>query len=714
MNKKLFGYLFTFALCVICIALRVRGYPQFMRYCTMLPLPWPTEAEWRWGLRMAANWGLRSKSVLALLLACVLALIPAVLLGWRAMEDIRQHFGEAYARNFTLLHRERILAPVTRELALARRLADGQLTRRWLQDENDPERRAQFFAEAEGYRRDFRDHSWFVIANASRHYYFNDALQPQSQQPRYVLNPDDSKDAWFFASVGGAADYNLNVNVDDKLKVTKVWFNILVRDGARVLGLAGTGLDLSGFLDRFMVGREPGVTPMILAADGAIQAHPDRARIAFNSGVDGLGADSRVFELLSRPSEREALQAAMRRAETEPDGVQILQATLDGKPQLLALSYIEPLRWHLLTAVDLHAAQVLDNRWLWPLLGTLVVLLAALLLGFAYAVDRLLLHPLRSLKHSAKAIAAGHYDTRLPSTRGDEIGELSAAFASMAAQVHRHTAELEGRVRERTQALEQANREMVAAHKQIDDSIDYASLIQRAILPDRQLAASLGERHFVLWKPRDVVGGDFYVYRERADGCLLGVVDCAGHGVPGALMTMLAQAAIDHAIGVAGVDDPAAILRETDRTVRGMLREEQVSRALATNMDAGLVWIDPVDRRLRFAGAKIALFASDGSEVREFKGARRALADKRQGDYANLEIELPPGWTFYLCTDGFLDQAGGEHGFGFGNRRFTELLREHARRPLAEQAELFVASLAAYQGELPQRDDITILSFRFD
>ncbi|MBV2132362.1 biofilm regulation protein phosphatase SiaA [Pseudomonas sp. MAP12] len=662
---------------------------------------------------MAANWGLRSKSVLALLLACVLALIPAVLLGWRAMEDIRQHFGEAYARNFALLHRERILAPVARELALARRFADAQLTRQWLLAEADGGRRTAFFAEAEGYQRDFRDHSWFVIPG-NGHYYFNDASQPTSQQPRYVLNPADPQDAWFFASIRGAADYNLNVNIDHKLKVTKVWFNVLVRDGAQVLGLAGTGMDLSTFIDRFIVSREPGVTPMILAADGAIQAHPDPARIAYNSGVAGSAAAAQVFDLLPQPAEREALRAAMRRAEAEPDGVQILRVSLDGQPRLLALSYIAPLRWHLLTAVDLHAAQVLDNRWLWPLLGTLVMLLAALLLGFAYAVERLLLQPLRSLKRSAKAIAAGRYDTDLPPARGDEIGELSAAFASMAAQVHQHTAELEGKVRERTHALEQANREMAAAHKQIDDSIDYASLIQRAILPARQLAAALGEQHFVLWKPRDVVGGDFYVYRDHADGCLLGVVDCAGHGVPGALMTMLAQAAIDHAIGVAGADDPAAILQETDRTVRGMLGEEPLSQALATNMDAGLVWVDRRARRLRFAGARIALFASDGEEVREFKGSRRALADKRQGEYANLDIELPAGWTFYLCTDGFLDQAGGEHGFGFGNRRFGELLRRHARRPLAEQAELFVASLAAYRGERPQRDDITVLSFRFD
>lgn len=663
---------------------------------------------------MAANWGLRSKSVLALLLACVLASIPAILLGWKAMEEIRSHFGEAYARNYTLLHRERILAPVVRELALARRFADSQLTRQWLQDEEDPQRRAQFFAEAEGYRRDFHDQSWFVIAGGSRSYYFADADTRSGIAPRYQLNPADPEDAWYFASVGGKATYNLNVNIDHKLGETKLWLNVLVRDGVRVLGLAGTGLDLSEFLGDFLVTRETGVGSMILAPDGAIQAHPDLSRIAYSSGAGQGAGQGMIFGQLGSDAERDAMRVAMQRAETDPDGVQILRASLDGQPRLLALSYIAPLRWHLLTSVDLHAAKLLDQRWLWPLLGTLVVVLGALLLGFAYAVERLLLQPLRSLKHSAKAIAAGHYTTSLPPERGDEIGELSAAFASMAAQVHRHTADLEGKVRERTQALEQANREMVAAHKQIDDSIDYASLIQRAILPNRQLDNALGERHFVLWQPRDVVGGDFYVYRESGDGCLLGVVDCAGHGVPGALMTMLARAAIDHAIGVAGVDQPAAILQETDRTVRGMLREEQMSRALATNMDAGLVWVDRAARRLRFSGAKISLFASDGIEVREYKGGRRALADKRQGEYEDLEIELPRGWTFYLCTDGFLDQAGGEHGFGFGSRRFIDLLRSHAQRPLGEQAERFVARLDAYRGARPQLDDITVLSFRFD
>lgn len=616
---------------------------------------------------MAANWGLRGKSVVALLLACALALVPAVLLGWRAMDDIRTHFGLAYAKNFTLLHRQKILAPVSRELALSRRFAESVVTRDWLLKEDDPARRALFFREAEGYRGDFRDHAYFIIASGSHHYYFNDGRQPYSERPRYTLEAGDPEDAWYFNTLRNSAAYNINVNVDSKLNLTKVWFNLVIRDQGRPIGLAG----------------------------GASERH-------------------QVFDLLDQPEQRDALREAMRLARAKAGSVHCLWAGLDGRQQLFAVAYIPQLRWYVLTAVDLHAAQVLDNRWLWPLAGTFLLLLVALLLGFAYAVERLLLRPLRSLKRSAKAIAAGRYDTPLPLARQDEIGSLSKAFASMADQVRRHTAELEDKVQERTQALEEANREMAAAQKKIGDSLDYASLIQRAILPDRQLSATLGEHHFILWKPRDVVGGDFYVYREQADGYLIGVVDCAGHGVPGALMTMLARAAIDHAIEAVGSRDPAAILGETDQAMRSMLSQEQIPQALATNMDAGLVWVDRRRRQLAFAGAKISLYASDGEEVQELKGARRAIGDKRRGDYRNIEVPLAPGWTFYLSTDGFLDQAGGEHGFGFGSRRFADMLRDHARQPLPEQAEAFVATLAEYQGEHPQRDDITILSFRFD
>ena len=408
------------------------------------------------------------------------------------------------------------------------------------------------------------------------------------------------------------------------------------------------------------------------------------------------------------------MKTGMLRAQSEPGVPQQLHATLDGQPQLLSLAFIPELNWHVVTAVDLRAARIFDTGWLAPAGLTLALLLAALLLGFGYLVERLVLGPLRRLQQSAGAIAQGRYEVSLPARGKDEIGELTRTFGVMADKVKSHTADLEQKVRERTFALEEANREMAVAQKKIGDSIDYASLIQRAILPDRQLTQSLGLRHFVLWKPRDVVGGDFYVFRADGPNCLLGVIDCAGHGVPGALMTMLARAAIDGAIAECGVADPAAILRRTDQALRAMVVDAQLPRALATNLDAGLVYVDREAGRLRFAGAKISLYTSDGDQVREHKGGRRALFDRREPELENADAELPPGWTFYLTTDGFLDQSGGEHGYGFGNTRFTQMLRECAKMPLSEQSQAFAGTLAQYQGESPQRDDITILAFRFD
>ena len=365
-------------------------------------------------------------------------------------------------------------------------------------------------------------------------------------------------------------------------------------------------------------------------------------------------------------------------------------------------------------AIDLNSAQVIDRTWLLPVLLGLGALLILFVLLFAFAIERLLLRPLRQLRQSAQAMASGRYDVALPHTRNDEIGELSEAFDAMAQKVRSHTEELEQRVQERTRDLEAVNQNMLSARKKIEDSIDYASLIQRSILPNRDLVNALGQHHAVLWRPRDVVGGDFYIFRSEAQQCLFGVVDCAGHGVPGALMTMLAHAALEQAISDCGLADPAAILERTDQIVRSMLSDSAEYKSIATNMDVGLAYVDLQGRRVVFSGAKIALYHSDGTRVEHVSGGRRALGDKRQGEYHNSEVPLQAGRTFYLCTDGFLDQAGGDRGFGFGNSRFADMLCQHAKLPLQQQSAAFSDTLAAYQGDYPQRDDITMLCFRFD
>lgn len=656
---------------------------------------------------------LRAKSMLALALACVLALLPAVLIGWQVLDGVRNYFGESYARNYTQLKRQSILAPISRELALSLRLADSVVTRQWLLDEGNPAKKALFFEEAEGYRKDFRDHAYFFVSANTQYFYFNDATKPFSSEPRYTLNPSQKKDTWFASTLNQAGgDYNINVNDDVELQVTKVWFNVIVRSGEHKIGVAGAVLDLSGFLKDFIATSDPGVTPIILNPSGAIQAHPQRQLIAINMAAKQPDLAQTLAGQLPAGAQREALADAMVQAVAKPGEVSAFKATLDGKEQLLALSYIPELQWHIVTAVDLKAAKVLDQGWLSTVIAALVVVLGVLLLAFGYAVEKLVLQPVRKLQRSASAIAQGDFSVSLPPDSQDELGDLSRAFGIMASQIRSNTEELENKVQARTLDLEEANRDMRRAHKQINDSIDYASLIQQATLPSQQLTQLLGAQQFVLWRPRDVVGGDFYVFRAEGPRYLLGVVDCAGHGVPGALMTMLARSALDHAMAHIGITAPAAILSHTDTTMRAMLQHSELPRAIATNMDVGLACVDREARTLRYAGAKISLYWSDGHTVHEVKGGRRALGDRRQGSYTDTQVEIIAGATYYLTTDGFLDQAGGELGYGFGDTRFAQLLLQHARLPMQQQASALDQVLEAYRGDYPQRDDITLLSFR--
>ena len=656
---------------------------------------------------------LRLKSALALFLCIAVVALLAWFSGARALQSIEANLGTAFARNATQYNKQRILTPVLRELALSQRLADSEITRRWLLDEKDAAKQSLFFAEAERYRKAFDDQSYFIISAQTRHYFFNDKKSTWSSAPRYTLEPAKPNDRWFFSSMKNTSDFNINVDPDVKLKVTKVWFNVVIKDGNRKIGLAGTGLELTDFLNRFITDEQTGVTPMILNRAGAIQAHPNRQLIDYASINNKGAAHSTIFRLLTGKDDAAHLKAAIEQAHANSNVIPVLWADIQGHRELLAVSFIPELDWFALTAVDLGAARVLDaSLWTRPLLlGGVLLLFLVLIIMFA--VNHLLLTPLLKLTKSARAVADGDYNIELPPAGGDELGDLTRAFGEMAAQVRTHTDELESKVQERTRELTEVNAQMAEANQKIGDSIQYASLIQNAILPDSDLAKVLDDNYFVFWHPRDVVGGDFYVFRADHKGCLMGVVDCAGHGVPGALMTMLGQSTFNMALDKLGLADPAALLREVDNGIRALLHNNPQHAQVATHMDAGLAYVNFHDGMVTFSGAKVSLYWCDGEEVGEVKSDRFALGGKRIPIYTNKTVPLHAERTFYLTTDGLLDQAGGAKGYSFGNARFMDLLMRQAGRSLHEQRAALQVELDNYRGTLPQRDDITVLSFRF-
>lgn len=644
--------------------------------------------------------GLRWKSALAVSLSAALVLGLSALIAARAVRSVQENLGEAFARNATQFNKQRLLTPVARELALSQRLADSQTLARWLQAPNDPAARSLFFREAEGYRRAFADQSYFVADIERRAYYFNDTKTPYSEKARQIFDPKSAADAWFFASVKNTQTYNLNVDFNAKRHETKVWINVVHREHGRKVAIAGTGLDLTQFLQTFISRHERGVTPIIINEDGAIQAHPNARLIALNSGSGG-NASSTLFDLVH--GDANTLKGALQRAKAQPDGVQLVAATLDDKPQLLAVSYLPELHWHVVTAVDLNAAHLVDSRALALPLALGAATLVALLVLVAFAVNRLVVTPILRLTRSVRQVEGGNYNVTWPRAADDEIGDLTHAFETMTTQIRSHTDELETLVAQRTHELREAG-------QHIRDSIQYASLIQSAILPERELKRAFGERCDLLWLPRDVVGGDLYLFRQDASGTLVGLVDCAGHGVAGAFMTMIAHAAFQSAVEDAGLSDPAKVLTLFDRKVRATLGETGRQSGIATNMDASLVFFPAGRDELFFCGAHLDLFACDAQgHVSSLKGSRAPLGGKKAPDLRNQKRPLAPDERIVLSTDGFLDQAGGERGFSFGVTRFKALLARTATLSLQEQSAALATELSAYRGDRPQRDDIGVL-----
>lgn len=655
--------------------------------------------------------GLRGKSLIAVFAVCLFASFLAAVIGWQALETIGDNLGSAYARNFTLLSKQRVVAPIGRELALSTRLADSELLRQWFLDEDNLAKRDAFFKEARGFQRDFEAHSYFAISSISNRYYLNDAKQAFTASPRFTLSPTEAKDSWFFKTMVDTNLHNLNVNVDLRLKVTNVWINVVVRDGDRKIGLAGTGLDLSNFITDFVSRAETGVVPIIVDRDGQIQAHPNAELIAFGSGSKTADSNKTLFKLISE-NDAFRTRALLDKATAKPDQVFTEWVTIDKSRRLLAVSFDPTLNWHFLTLLDLKTAQVFDPQIILPIAigaGVLLLLLGA---SFVYGINRIVLNPLLALTHSARQVADGNYAIELPPPSADEIGQMTSAFGKMVDQIKSHALSLEEKIATRTHDLSEANLTLAQANKHINDSIEYASLIQRSILPNEALSRALPDAHFALWLPREVVGGDFHLFRDSPEGFIIGIADCAGHGVPGACMTMLAHAIIDHCIDQNEMRDPAAIIKSVDSQLRNAIAEINAVGKIASNMDLALAYINRTTRQLTFCGAKISLYVARNGQVTEIKGGRRPLGERRCVETETHTIAIDERDTIYLASDGYLDQSGGSHGFGFGNRRFTDLLASVESNPIDSQCEALLNAVKKYQGQHLQRDDITVVGFR--
>ena len=256
--------------------------------------------------------------------------------------------------------------------------------------------------------------------------------------------------------------------------------------------------------------------------------------------------------------------------------------------------------------------------------------------------------------------------------------------------------------------------EIAEQKKEITDSINYARRIQNSFLPSRKDFAIRFEDHFLMYEPKDIVAGDFYILEETNDSIHFAVADCTGHGVPGAMVSIVCSAALRKAIHEDELKDPAAILGRTrDLVIHQFARKGHVVK---DGMDITFCRLDKKNNRLFWSGANNPLWIiRKGEEVlEEIKPDKQPIGRYlTNAPFTSHEVHLGKGDQIYLITDGYPDQFGGPKGKKFKYKQLKQMLIDLKEKPMSQQLETLSHEFFEWKGDLEQVDDVCILGIRF-
>jgi serine phosphatase RsbU (regulator of sigma subunit) len=261
--------------------------------------------------------------------------------------------------------------------------------------------------------------------------------------------------------------------------------------------------------------------------------------------------------------------------------------------------------------------------------------------------------------------------------------------------------------------IAESQRDQIAYQKKhITDSIHYALRIQTALLPSLELFSEKLD-HFVLYKPRDIVSGDFYWVAEIGPQIMIISADCTGHGVPGAFMSMLGVSFLNEIILNKGIIQPGQVINSLREEIIRALKQKESHSELKDGMDICVCLLDPEKRSLQFAGALCPLWILSEGELTEIKGDKMPVAiHDTMKPFTNHWIDLKQGDTFYIFSDGFVDQFGGPNQKKYLSKNFKITLAELQAKPMYEQGSELDRIFEEWREDVEQIDDVTVIGVR--
>jgi len=253
-------------------------------------------------------------------------------------------------------------------------------------------------------------------------------------------------------------------------------------------------------------------------------------------------------------------------------------------------------------------------------------------------------------------------------------------------------------------------------NQHIIDSIKYARRIQEALLPPQQELLQYADQAFIFYRPKDIVSGDFYWFAMKDGQTILACVDCTGHGVPGAFMVVMGISLLDEIVNEQGITEPTEILTRLDQKVRLALKQDQTeSQNTQDGMDLAVVRFCNNVGKISFAGARSALYYVRDGEIHEVKSSMFPIGSSQyvgKKQYEQFEIDFLDNDMFYMSTDGYRDQFGGEENKKYTKPRFKKLLHSISALPTQTQHAYLTTEFDEWKRDYTQTDDVLVMGFK--
>ncbi|MES2763349.1 MAG: tetratricopeptide repeat protein [Bacteroidota bacterium] len=264
--------------------------------------------------------------------------------------------------------------------------------------------------------------------------------------------------------------------------------------------------------------------------------------------------------------------------------------------------------------------------------------------------------------------------------------------------------------------IDKAYHELTEKNKDITDSIKYAQRIQEAIFPSASHFSNLLPQSFVYFKPKDIVSGDFYwVEKGIDDSVYLAVVDCTGHGVPGAFMSIVGFNLLNNAIHEHKCDTPADILNQVNNDLNETLKQTEAESNIKDGMEISICKWNKTTNEFTFAGANSLIYQVRNNELKVIKGDKHPIGSfygEKLKPFTNIKLDVAKEDIVYLFSDGYADQFGGEKGKKFKYKQLEDMLVSNSKKPMSEQRKLISSTFDDWKGSLEQIDDVCVIGIK--